>query len=185
MQCEPPQGKVDPRPLEKSKDGRQQPNYSQSGSADGRSSARVARRASKVPQPSSREPAVSRDVLFSFRTNHAARTCSCLDERSMSSGGAIQAVRQSSLAVVRQHDSPALNRDSHPRRTAHQGPHGSGLNGNPNSRPLSELSAQASRSARLSPNTLLVRAWRSLIELRIDDALATLAQFEEIGRAHV
>jgi len=41
-----------------------------------------------------------------------------------------------------------------------------------------------SRSARHSPNTLLVRAWRSLIELRIDDALATVAQFdEEIARA--
>ena len=36
-----------------------------------------------------------------------------------------------------------------------------------------------SRSARLSPNTLLVRAWRSLIELRIDDALATISQFED------
>jgi LuxR family maltose regulon positive regulatory protein len=31
----------------------------------------------------------------------------------------------------------------------------------------------------LSPNTLLVRAWRSLIELRIDDALATVAQFKD------
>jgi len=41
-----------------------------------------------------------------------------------------------------------------------------------------------SRSARPSPKTLLVRAWRSLIELRIDDALATVAQFEdEIARA--
>ena len=41
-----------------------------------------------------------------------------------------------------------------------------------------------SRSVRHSPNTLLVRAWRSLIELRIDDALATLAQFEDdIARA--
>jgi len=31
-----------------------------------------------------------------------------------------------------------------------------------------------------------VRAWRSLIELRIDDALATVAQFEdEIARADV
>src|SRR5258708_18859177 len=80
-----------------------------------------------------------------------------LDERSMSSGGSIQAVRQSSLAVVRQHDSTALNRDSRPRRSALHGPHGSGL---------------------------LVRAWRSLIELRIDDALATVAQFEdEIGPA--
>ncbi len=91
---------------------------------------------------------------------------------------------QSSLAVVRQHDSTALNRDSRPRRTALHGPHGSGRTGNPNSRPRSELSALESRSAHFSPNTLLVRAWRSLIELRIDDALATVAQFEdEIARA--
>jgi LuxR family transcriptional regulator, maltose regulon positive regulatory protein len=41
-----------------------------------------------------------------------------------------------------------------------------------------------SRSAQVSANTLLVRAWRSLIELRIDDALARLAQFEdEMARA--
>jgi LuxR family transcriptional regulator, maltose regulon positive regulatory protein len=41
-----------------------------------------------------------------------------------------------------------------------------------------------SRSARLSPNTLLVRAWRNLIELRIDDAFAAVAQFDnEIARA--
>jgi LuxR family maltose regulon positive regulatory protein len=72
-------------------------------------------------------------------------------------------MRQSSLAVVRQYDSSALNRDPPPRHTAFHG----------------QLSALASRSARLSPNTLLVRAWRSLIELRIDDALATVAQFED------
>jgi ATP/maltotriose-dependent transcriptional regulator MalT len=59
----------------------------------------------------------------------------------------MQAVRQSSLAVVRPHDPAALNRDS--------------------------------------TNTLLMRASRSLIELRIDDALAAVAQFEdEIARAH-
>ncbi len=139
----------------------------------------------KEPLRPSRELAVSRRVLLSFRTNHAAMSFSCLlDERSMSSGGSIQAVRQSSLAVVRQYDSTALNRDSGPPRTALYGPHGSGPTGNPNSRPRSELSALESRSARLSPNTLLVRAWRSLIELRIDDALATVAQFEEeIARA--
>jgi LuxR family transcriptional regulator, maltose regulon positive regulatory protein len=101
---------------------------------------------------------VSRDVLLSFQTNHAAKSFSCLlDERSISSGGSIQAVRQSSLAVVRQHDSGALNWDSRPRHIALHGP----------------------RSARHSPSTLLVRAWRSLIELRIDDASATLAQFED------
>jgi ATP/maltotriose-dependent transcriptional regulator MalT len=86
---------------------------------------------------------------------------SCLDERSISSRGSIQAVRQSSLAVVRQHDSTGLNRGSRPRHIAFHGPNGSGS----------------------TPNTLLVRAWRSLIELRIDDASATLAQFEgEIAR---
>jgi hypothetical protein len=102
------------------------------------------------PRPS-REPAVSRRVLLSFPINQAALSSRCVfDERSMSSGGSIQAVRTSSLAVVRQHDSTALNRDSRLWRTR-----------SPN-----------------SPNTLLVRAWRSLIELRIDDALATVAQFE-------
>ena len=101
---------------------------------------------------------------------------SCLlDERSISTGGSIQAVRQSSLAVVRKRDFTALNLDSGPRRTAL---------GNLNSRPRPELGVLESRSARLSPNTLLVRAWRSLIELRIDDALATISQFEdEIARA--
>jgi len=93
-------------------------------------------------------------------------------------------VRQSSLAVVRQHDSTALNRYSGPRPTALHGSHGDGPAGSPNSRPGSDLSALESRSAGLSPNTLLLRAWRSLIELRIDDALATVAQFEEeIARA--
>ena len=118
---------------------------------------------------------MSHRVLLSFRTNHAVSNSCLFDERSTSSRGSIHAVRQSSLAVVRQHDSAALNRDSGPRRTAL---------GNPNTRPRSELSALESRSARHAPNTLLVRAWRSLIELRIDDALATLAQFEdEIARA--
>jgi ATP/maltotriose-dependent transcriptional regulator MalT len=112
---------------------------------------------------------VSRRDLLSCRTNHAAMSFNCLlDERSISSGGSIQAVRQSSLAVVRQHDSAALSRDSRPRHIALR----------------SELRALESRSARLSPSTLLVRAWRSLIELRIDDALAAVAQFEgEIARA--
>ncbi len=133
----------------------------------------------------SRELAGSRRVLLSYRTNHAAMSFSrLLAERSMSSGGAIQAVLRSSLAVVRQHDSTALNRDSGPRRIALDGAHGRGPTGNPNSRPRSALSALESRSARLSPNTLLVRAWRSLIELRIDDASATVAQCEgELARA--
>jgi ATP/maltotriose-dependent transcriptional regulator MalT len=131
-------------------------------------------------RPSSREPAVSGDVLLSFRTKHAAVSCSCrLDERSMSSGGSINAVRQSSLACVGQGDSTALNRDFRPRHTALHGAEGSVLTGNANSGRGSELSAQQSRSTRSSPNTLLVRAWRSLIELHIDDALATVAQFED------
>src|SRR6202789_4501936 len=136
--------------------------------------------------PPSRELAVSRRDLLSFRTNHAAMSFSCLlDKRSTSSGGSMQAVRQSSLAVVRQHDSATLNRDSRPRHTVLDGPHGSGAATHPNSRPRSQLSALASRSARLSPNALIMRAWRSLIELRIDDALATVAQFEdEIARAN-
>jgi ATP/maltotriose-dependent transcriptional regulator MalT len=37
----------------------------------------------------------------------------------------------------------------------------------------------APQSAGLSPHTLLLRAWRSLIELRIDAALATVEQFED------
>jgi LuxR family transcriptional regulator, maltose regulon positive regulatory protein len=128
---------------------------------------------------------VSRRALVSFRTNHAGVSCNrLLDERSISSGGSVQAVRQSSLAVVRQHDSTALNRDSRPRGAALHGPHRSAPTGSSNSRSPTELSAPASRSARLSPNTLLVRAWRYLIELRIDDAWATVAQFEdEIARA--
>ena len=135
--------------------------------------------------PPSGELAVSRHDLFSFRTNHAAMSFSCLpDERSMSPGGSMQAVRQSSLAVVRLHDSTALNRDSRPRHSVPDGPHGCSPARHPNSKPRSELSALASRSARFSPNVLLMRAWRSLIELRIDDALATVAQFEdEIARA--
>jgi ATP/maltotriose-dependent transcriptional regulator MalT len=132
----------------------------------------------------SREPPVSRQDLLSFRTNRAAMSSRLLDERSISSGGLIQTVRQSSLAVVRQHDSTALNQDSRPWGTAFHGPHGSVPTGNPNFRPRPEFGGLKSRSARLSPNTLLVRAWRSLIELRLDDALATLAQLkEEIARA--
>ncbi len=107
-----------------------------------------------------------------------------LDEQSMSSGGSIQAVHRSSLAVVRQHDFAALSRDSRPQRTALRGPHGSAPTGNPNSRLRPEPSALESRIARLSPSTLLVRAWRSLIQLRIDEALATVAKFEdEVARA--
>jgi ATP/maltotriose-dependent transcriptional regulator MalT len=100
----------------------------------------------------SREPAVSRRALPSFELNHAAMRIGRLDDgRFLSWGGSLQAVRQSSLAIVRQRDSTALNRDFRPGCTA-----------------------------------LLVRAWRSLVELRTDDALATIARFEEeIARADV
>jgi LuxR family maltose regulon positive regulatory protein len=76
----------------------------------------------------------------------------------MSLGGSIQAVRTSSLAIVR--DDRAQDTELYGRR--------------------SELNSPASPSVRLSPNALLVRAWRSLIELHIDDALETVAQFEDV-----
>ena len=84
----------------------------------------------------------------------------------MYSAISIQAVRQSSLAVVRR---------SRPGSNALFGPRGVAL----------EASAPESRGvAQRSPNTLLVRACRSLVELRIDEALATIAQFDdEIARA--
>jgi LuxR family maltose regulon positive regulatory protein len=103
---------------------------------------------------------VSRNVLLSLRTNHAASLSTLTDERSMYSGGSIQAVRSSSLALVRQYDSAVLN-------------------GGSRARCIALCGAPASRSGRISPNALLVRAWRSLIELRIDDASATIAQFED------
>jgi LuxR family maltose regulon positive regulatory protein len=147
----------------KKNDG-QHGNYRKSPVADGKPAARLPDGTSEVILHGlpSRELAVSSDVLLSFQTNQAAISFSrLLDERSISSGGSIQAVRQSSLAIARQHDSTALNRDSRPR-----------------------LTALRARSGRFSPNSLLVRAWRSLIELRIDNALATLAQFDgEIARA--
>jgi ATP/maltotriose-dependent transcriptional regulator MalT len=93
----------------------------------------------------SRELAVSPDILLSFPNN-----------RSVATGGSTQAVRQSSLAVVRRNDSSVLNRGSRPRHAAF---------GYSISRP--------------SPNALLVRAWRSLIELRVDDALMSITRFED------
>ena len=102
----------------------------------------------------------------------------------MSSGGSVQAVRQSSLAVVRPYGSATLNQDSRRQRIALHDLHGSGPSGNPKSRPRSDLGALESQGVRLSLNSLLVRTSRSLIELRIDDALATIVQFEdEIARA--
>jgi len=110
-----------------------------------------------------REPAVSCDVLVSCRTGQAASHSCLIDKRFRSSGGSIQAVRSSSLALVRQYDSAVPN-------------------GEPRERCMTlrpELGAPAAPSGRISPNALLVRAWRSLIELRIDDASAAVAQFEQ------
>jgi len=76
-------------------------------------------------------------------------------------------VFQSSRALALQHNSTALNRDSRRRRTALY------------SRPRPELRALEPRSTRITPNTLLARAWPCVVELRIDDALATVAQFED------
>src|SRR3984885_1128952 len=73
----------------------------------------------------------------------------------MSSGGSIQAVHRS-CSVVRQDDCE--------RRL--------------------EFSAPESRGVRISPNSLLVRTWRQLIELRLEDALATLGRFDQIARAN-
>jgi len=74
----------------------------------------------------------------------------------------------------------ALNRGPHRRRTAlHGGPIGI-----PNFRPRSEFRALEPLSPRLSPNTLLACAWPYVTDMRIDDALAIVAQFEnEIERA--
>jgi LuxR family maltose regulon positive regulatory protein len=94
----------------------------------------------------------------------------------MSLGGSIQAMGPSSLAVVRAHNFANPNGDSRPWRTVLQSPH--------DRRPHAQLRALESRGARLTPNTLLVRTWRSLIELRIEDASATIAQFEDsVARA--
>ena len=93
-------------------------------------------------------------------------------------------MRRSSLAVVRQHDSSALNRDLSPPPAALLGTHGSGPTRGLHSRPAPDLSSQEVRSVRGIPNRLLLRAWRSLIELRIDDAFATVAEVEyEMARA--
>jgi ATP/maltotriose-dependent transcriptional regulator MalT len=102
----------------------------------------------------------------------------------MSSGGSIQAVHRSSCSVVRQDDSTIRNRDSHLLSAALRASQERGLNGKGNCGHRLELSALESRSARLSPNSLLVRTWRKLIELQLDDALATLGQFDQIARGN-
>ena len=112
-----------------------------------------------LPQSSPRlsgEPAVSGGVLLWLRTNQAGASFSrLLEERAMSSGASIQAVGRASRPIPRPHHSAASL----------------------------QLGAVESRSARFCANTLLVRAWRSLIELRVDDALATVVQFEaELAR---
>ena len=56
--------------------------------------------------------------------------------------------------------------------------------GHANPGPRREASALDSRSTQLSPNALLVRAWRALIELRFDNVCATMTRFEaETARA--
>jgi len=106
-----------------------------------------------------------------------------LDEGSASTEGSIQAVRRPTLAVVRPRESIALHRDSRLQRRGLHDPYGSGPPANPEAKPSFGFSEMESGGARISPNRLLVRAWRSLIELRLDDALATVAQFEhEITR---
>jgi LuxR family transcriptional regulator, maltose regulon positive regulatory protein len=97
---------------------------------------------------------VSRPDLHSFPPNQAA-----------TKGGSIQPVRPSSLAVVRRQDSAAQNQDSRPVRIAL---YGRGA----------QVGALDSPSVRPSPGALLVRAWRCLMELRIDESLAAIAQFE-------
>ena len=102
----------------------------------------------------------------------------------MFAGGSIQAVHRSSVVAVRQQGSIAANRESRPRHGALPGQHGGGPTGIAKSIARAELSPLGPRGARSSPNTLLLRAWRSLIELRVDDALATIVQFDdEIARA--
>jgi len=93
------------------------------------------------------------------------------------------AVSRSSLAFFRPHASIPLCRDAGLRLAALHG-HDSGPVTSPNVGPDSDLCGLESPSARLSPNRLLLRAWRSLSELRIDDGLATITLFEEeIARA--
>jgi LuxR family maltose regulon positive regulatory protein len=101
----------------------------------------------------------------------------------MSSGGSIQAVHRSSCSAVRQDDSTIRNRDS---RLLSAALHAQerGLNSRRNCGQRLDLSALESRSARLSPNSLLVRTCRKLIELQLADALATLGQFDQIARGN-
>jgi hypothetical protein len=80
--------------------------------------------------------------------------------------------------LMQQHGSTVPNGAPCPRRTSDRGPCGRGSISTPCARPQSEFSALESRSAPRSPNTLLLRAWRSLNELRIDDAMAIVTQFE-------
>jgi len=82
----------------------------------------------------------------------------------MFSEAKIQALHRSPPAIAQVRDSPARNRDCIPRDTE--------------SRPADPRGAWA------SPSALLVRAWRSLVELRIDEAMAILGRIEgEIARA--
>src|SRR5271154_5764338 len=81
-------------------------------------------------------------------------------------------------------DSDALNRNISPRLTVPQGRVRIGQVEGQKVTPDSALGSLKLRSEGPSTNSLLLRAWRSLTNLRIDDALASLAQFEdEIARA--
>jgi LuxR family maltose regulon positive regulatory protein len=125
---------------------------------------------------------VSSSSLLSPSINRILSSSALLDEPSMSSGGSIQPVRRSSHAFASRRDSAALNRD-HQAGSAIHCPNG-GRSRFTGTRPRLEVAALTSPGARLSPNTLLLRAWRSLVELRIEDASATVAQFEgELARA--
>jgi LuxR family transcriptional regulator, maltose regulon positive regulatory protein len=75
---------------------------------------------------------------------------------------AVQAVSRSSNVVTRRHDSGAPRQGSRPQLKAIAGPHDRCRSANPSP----------------SPNSLLARAWRNLIELRLDDASAVIAEFE-------
>ena len=100
---------------------------------------------------------MSRADLVSFEPSRVTIRPGCLfDGDFMLSGGPIQAVNRSSCVIVRHSGGPDPSRPTVP----------------------------GSQSTGPSPSTLLLRAWRNLAELRIDDALTNIAQFGEVV-AHV
>jgi LuxR family transcriptional regulator, maltose regulon positive regulatory protein len=113
-------------------------------------------RSAGASEDSSRELAVSGHVLGSFEPGRPKIRRGCFfDGDFMLSGGQIQAVHRTSCVVVRQSHSTDLNGDA---RSTALGP----------------------RNVRPSPSTLLLRAWRNLVELRIDEALASIAEFGDV-----